>query len=270
MVCLVIKNVEREKIMEINKKVFSTNLKNFRVQAGMTQEFLANKIGVSLATYRRYELGNSIPDVEKLLELSSIFDIPAEYLVKHDYSKGKPTTPGFRDPVVKAGSYRFFSGQQYYVYYLSEKADDRLKTGLLIFDENHDIKRQYIHGALRMHHEYDCKLLIDGSTIIIYGTGKYDPQRVVIALHLPDFGDDKDFNYRGGIGVMIHRDTHGNQSAQRICLSYKKISYDNTEGMEEIKKVLSIDGVSQIKVRVEDDSDFNQWALYYEPKCDIT
>ena len=43
-----------------------------KLHGGMTQEKLAERLGVSRQTISKWETGEAVPDVEKLLELSQI------------------------------------------------------------------------------------------------------------------------------------------------------------------------------------------------------
>ena len=54
--------------MEIGKK-----LKNARVQSGMTQENVAEKINVSRQTISNWENEKSYPDIISVIELSIVF-----------------------------------------------------------------------------------------------------------------------------------------------------------------------------------------------------
>ena len=55
-----------------------------RLHGGMTQEKLAEKMNVSRQTVSRWETGEVIPDVEKLLELSRLFSCTLDALLKED------------------------------------------------------------------------------------------------------------------------------------------------------------------------------------------
>ena len=65
--------------MEIGKK-----LKNARVQSGMTQENVAEKINVSRQTISNWENDKSYPDVNSLVLLSEIFQTSLDNLIKGD------------------------------------------------------------------------------------------------------------------------------------------------------------------------------------------
>jgi len=62
----------------------SDKLKNNRKQVGLTQEEIAQKLHVSRQTISNWETGKSIPDIYSLVELSNIYDISLDNLVKED------------------------------------------------------------------------------------------------------------------------------------------------------------------------------------------
>ena len=65
--------------MEIGKK-----LKNARVQSGMTQENVAEKINVSRQTISNWENEKSYPDIISVIELSNPYSISLDDLLKGD------------------------------------------------------------------------------------------------------------------------------------------------------------------------------------------
>ena len=63
---------------------FSTQIKKYREETGMTQEELAEKIYVTRQTISNWENDRSYPDVKSLLLLSSLFQVSLDTLVKGD------------------------------------------------------------------------------------------------------------------------------------------------------------------------------------------
>lgn len=63
---------------------FAERLKSARKDAGMTQEELGNKIGVSKSTITGYEKGYREPDFFKIKEMSKVLGIDANYLLGTD------------------------------------------------------------------------------------------------------------------------------------------------------------------------------------------
>lgn len=65
--------------MEIGKK-----LKSVRLQKGFTQEAVAEKIQVSRQTISNWENEKSYPDIVSIVNLSNLYDISLDELLKED------------------------------------------------------------------------------------------------------------------------------------------------------------------------------------------
>ena len=64
--------------------LFSEKLKLFRTSNGLTQEELAEKLNVSRQAITKWESGDGIPDIDNLKQLSILFGITIDELVKDD------------------------------------------------------------------------------------------------------------------------------------------------------------------------------------------
>lgn len=80
-------------IMEFNNKLYE-----LRKQKGFSQEELASRLNVSRQTVSKWEVGESTPDMEKLVAISALFEISLDELVLDKV----PEQPG--QPVQAAGS----------------------------------------------------------------------------------------------------------------------------------------------------------------------
>lgn len=84
---------ESKKDKEIVDMTFAENLKMLRKQAGMSQEQLAEKIGVSRQAVTKWETGAGIPDIENIMAISTLFDISIDDLLSNESgSKKLPET----------------------------------------------------------------------------------------------------------------------------------------------------------------------------------
>ena len=78
-------------------------LKPLREAKNMTQQEIAEYLGVSRQAYNFYETGKRSPDYETLLKLGELFDVSVEYLLRGDIYSGqleklnKPTEIGYDD-----------------------------------------------------------------------------------------------------------------------------------------------------------------------------
>jgi transcriptional regulator with XRE-family HTH domain len=62
---------------------FSERLKNERKSHKLTQQFVADKIGVSVRAYQQYEQGLYEPNIEKLIILADLFEVTVDFLICH-------------------------------------------------------------------------------------------------------------------------------------------------------------------------------------------
>ena len=59
----------------------SSNIRFYRKRSGLTQIELAEKMGISIATLRRWEAGETSPTGAKISELADIFQIAPEKII---------------------------------------------------------------------------------------------------------------------------------------------------------------------------------------------
>ena len=61
---------------------FCEKLADLRRRSGMSQEQLADRLGVTRQSVSKWESGTAMPELVKLISLSEIFDVSVDYLVK--------------------------------------------------------------------------------------------------------------------------------------------------------------------------------------------
>lgn len=66
----------------MNRELVSNKVFDFRTKSGLTQEELANKLGVSRQTVIAIERGNYVPSVLLALKIAVVFKEPVEKLFK--------------------------------------------------------------------------------------------------------------------------------------------------------------------------------------------
>ena len=67
----------------INKKAFADKLRSLRKKNKLTQEEVAQKIGVQKLAYGNYERGSRLPDIEKLCCLAKLFGVSIDDLLDY-------------------------------------------------------------------------------------------------------------------------------------------------------------------------------------------
>ena len=70
----------------------SEKIVNLRKARNMSQEELAEQLGVSRQAVSRWEVGSALPDASNILQLSKLFGVSADYLLNDDY-KGESPVP---------------------------------------------------------------------------------------------------------------------------------------------------------------------------------
>ena len=66
--------------MMLNEKIHQ-----LRKRRGLSQEALASKLTVSRQSISKWELGESVPDTENIVQLSKIFCVSTDYLLNDEY-----------------------------------------------------------------------------------------------------------------------------------------------------------------------------------------
>lgn len=74
----------------MNSELFSQNLRRLRLEKNLTQEQLANILGVSVQSVSRWECGNTLPDVMLLPEIARLYGVTVDDLYRAD-AKGYPS-----------------------------------------------------------------------------------------------------------------------------------------------------------------------------------
>ncbi len=62
-----------------------------RKQHGWSQECLAEKMDISRQSVSKWESGASVPDLDKIVKLSSLFNVSTDYLLKDDVEAAAPS-----------------------------------------------------------------------------------------------------------------------------------------------------------------------------------
>lgn len=70
----------------------SEKIVNLRKARNMSQEELAENLGVSRQAVSRWEVGSALPDASNILQLSKLFGVSADYLLNDEY-KGEAPAP---------------------------------------------------------------------------------------------------------------------------------------------------------------------------------
>lgn len=80
---------------------FGEKILMLRKEKGMSQEDLASKLGVSRQAISRWELEGVLPDASNVLELSKLFEVSTDYLLR-DEIEGKNNVQAVNDTIAQS------------------------------------------------------------------------------------------------------------------------------------------------------------------------
>ena len=69
--------------------MIGNKIQSCRKRAGLSQETLARELGISRQAVSRWETGEAIPDTEKVIQLSRLFQVSTDYLLLDEMEKAQ-------------------------------------------------------------------------------------------------------------------------------------------------------------------------------------
>ena len=70
---------------------FNENLRRFRKEKGLTQKEMADRLGINMSTYSRYETGNREPYVPMVKKMADILGVTGDELIGLDEGQDAPS-----------------------------------------------------------------------------------------------------------------------------------------------------------------------------------
>ena len=83
-------------------------LKELRLEKGVSQQIVADYLGITRQSYSNYELGNREADYETLGKLANYFDTTIDYLIGNSDSKSAMINPHTDDDI----KFALFGGEK--------------------------------------------------------------------------------------------------------------------------------------------------------------
>ncbi len=62
-------------------EIFANRLKELRLEHGLTQQKIAELLGLRQQSYARYECGSGEPSLRTLVEIAKLFGVSTDYLL---------------------------------------------------------------------------------------------------------------------------------------------------------------------------------------------
>lgn len=107
--------------------IFSEKLQLLRRGKGLTQEALAQALSVSRQAVAKWEAGQAFPDISNLIEISNLFHVTVDYLVREQDCAASPIEVQ-RDDLQQLISFRLEANRNTYAAFMNEAASTRLDS----------------------------------------------------------------------------------------------------------------------------------------------
>lgn len=176
--------------------IFSEKLQLIRKSKGLTQEELSEKLNVSRQAVAKWESGQVYPDISNLIQISNLFNVTVDYLVR-DQECMVRIDNSFDTDLDKLIAFRLEANVNTYAAYMNETESTRL--------DSHDFT--YSNGPYTYHDTYVGGEQFAGEEAIWYeGKSKYAMNYMGRVLDQQFSGDflkealrqaDKNVPYRG-------------------------------------------------------------------------
>jgi len=84
-----VREVKQTKLTEDSEMTLAEQIKHYRKQAGLSQEKMAEKVGVSRQAITKWENGTGTPDIVNLMAIADFFQISIDELLSNEKSEKK-------------------------------------------------------------------------------------------------------------------------------------------------------------------------------------
>lgn len=107
--------------------IFSEKLQLLRRGKGLTQEALAQALSVSRQAVAKWEAGQAFPDISNLIEISNLFHVTVDYLVREQDCAASPIEAQNGD-LQQLIAFRLEANRNTYAAFMNETASTRLDS----------------------------------------------------------------------------------------------------------------------------------------------
>lgn len=107
--------------------IFSEKLQLLRRGKGLTQEALAQALSVSRQAVAKWEAGQAFPDISNLIEISNLFHVTVDYLVREQDCAVGPIEAQ-KDDLQQLIAFRLEANRNTYAAFMNETTSTRLDS----------------------------------------------------------------------------------------------------------------------------------------------
>ncbi len=221
---IVLRHGSRYNFKEVIEVVFSEKLQLLRRNRGYTQETLAQRLSVSRQAVAKWESGQAYPDICNLLEISNLFRVTVDYLVRDQSCAVSPiqTAPADLRQLV---AFRLEANVNTYAAFMNETESTRL--------DSHDYS--YSRGDYTYHDTYVGGEQFAGQEAVWYrGKAQYAMNYLGRVLGQQFSGDFLKEALRHADTAMPYRGPRSYQAGQYLYKCSVAGDFTWFQGFEEI------------------------------------
>ena len=134
--------------MELEK--IGTFLQALRKEKGLTQEMLAEQVGVSRRTVSRWETGSNMPDLDILIEMSDFYDVDLRELLDGERTEEKMDKE-LKETVLKVAEYsneeKRRSLKVTQIYFIISIVALMVNNALFLLDIKENFRTDFVKGC---------------------------------------------------------------------------------------------------------------------------
>ncbi|HVS60348.1 MAG TPA: helix-turn-helix transcriptional regulator [Gemmatimonadaceae bacterium] len=99
----VLTGLQREAVLHsLAMVVFGEILKRLRQERNLSQQELADLVGVHVRQVSKYEMGTSLPTLDRIRRMAEVLDVSADELVFGSSKRKKASSEAFKNPILAA------------------------------------------------------------------------------------------------------------------------------------------------------------------------
>ncbi len=225
--------------------LFSEKLKLLRKKNSLTQEELAEKLNVSRQAITKWESGDGIPDIDNLKQLSILFNVTIDELVKEDKNvKVKGKYYMFEELDIDHSKHFDIKISQVYELNIKPSNEEKVKIELMS-DEEENLLKLYKIKIDDIYNRMDINI-----------KGKSEYKDIVINIYIPEKYineielntkiknlniidlDVVELEYDGELKYLNVNNSKGN-IILNVTKSDVEVNYDNLSGLLEVNTINS-------------------------------
>lgn len=153
----------------------SEKITELRKTMGWSQEQLADRLDISRQSVSKWESGASVPELDKILAMSNIFNVTTDYLLKEDISISEAERVEYRD----------------------EPQENLLSASGQKYEAEHEVSLEEAESYMNLVRETVNKMAL-GVVLCIWS-----PICLILLGGLAEYRDFLSENTAGGLGVII-------------------------------------------------------------------